>query len=45
MYRKFKNEQKERKPKLNTTILKYLREESLEAVKRVKKWTLSTYGK
>jgi hypothetical protein len=38
-YRKLRNEQKEKKPKLYATILKYLSEESLEAVKRATEWS------
>ncbi len=38
-YRKLKNDQKEKKPKLYATILKYLSEESLKAVNRVKEWS------
>jgi len=38
LYRKLKSEQKEKKPKLYATILKYLSEESLEAVRKAKDW-------
>jgi hypothetical protein len=38
-YQKLLTEQKEKEPKLNATILKYLSEESLEAVKKTEKWT------
>jgi hypothetical protein len=38
-YRKLKNDQREKKPKLYATTLKYLSEESLEAVKRTKEWS------
>jgi hypothetical protein len=38
-YRKLKNDQREKKPKLYATILKYLSKESLEAVKRTKEWS------
>jgi hypothetical protein len=38
LYRKLKNEQKERKPKLYATILKYLSKESLEAVRKANNW-------
>jgi hypothetical protein len=38
-YRKIRNDQREKKPKLYATILKYLSEESLEVVIRVKEWS------
>jgi hypothetical protein len=38
-YRKLRNDQWEKKPKLYATILKYLSEESLEAIKRAKEWS------
>jgi hypothetical protein len=38
LYRKLKSEQKEKKPKLYATILKYLSEESLEAVRKANDW-------
>jgi hypothetical protein len=38
-YQKLKNDQREKKPKLYATILKYLSKESLEAVKRTKEWS------
>jgi hypothetical protein len=38
LYRKLKNEQKERNPKIYATILKYLSKESLEAVRKANDW-------
>jgi hypothetical protein len=38
LYRKLKSKQKEKKPKLYATILKYLSEESLEAVSKANDW-------
>jgi hypothetical protein len=38
LYRKLKNKQKEKKPKLYATILKYLSEKSLEVVRKAKDW-------
>jgi hypothetical protein len=37
-YRKLKTEQDQQKPKLYATILKYLSDESLDAVQKVKDW-------
>jgi hypothetical protein len=38
LFRKLKNEQKERKSKLYTTTLKYMSEESVKGVKKEKDW-------
>jgi hypothetical protein len=38
-YRKLKWERDQKKPKLHATILKYLSDESLEAIQKVKDWT------
>jgi hypothetical protein len=39
IYRKLKTEQDQKKPKLYATILKYLSDESLEAIQKVQDWT------
>ncbi len=38
-YRKLKTEQDQQKPKLYTTILKYLSDKSLDAIQKVPDWT------
>jgi NTP pyrophosphatase (non-canonical NTP hydrolase) len=38
-YRKLKWEQDQKKPKLYAAILKYLSDESLEAIQKVQDWT------